>query len=183
MKLRISIRTYLIGIVISFTVFFAYAGIGGMYVQKNGENGWLFHIFSQKLPPAKDTHVKSLDYDYTYLEQTDSVSLLVTIRIPNAGKAQMANIKCCGKDYTSPVEVIYFKLKGKDMEYRLKTTVPFTYWEEMYSCDDPFTLTYTFYRNKDTDVYCFEYSQSKWKRNRNKISSIIGIIKMNVNKL
>ncbi len=157
------------------------AGINSMYVQKHGDNGWLFHIFSQKMP-SKDKKAKNLEYDYTYLEQTDSVTLLSTIISKNACRPVTATISYCDTQYSVKTDLVFLRPKGKNFEIRTGIVIPFDVWEAMYMCPQPFTLTYAMeYGNTPTDI-TFGYNTGKWRDNSRKIRQIISAVKINTGK-
>lgn len=157
------------------------AGINSMYVQKHGDNGWLFHIFSQKMP-SKDKKAGNLEYDYTYLEQTDSVTLLSTIISKNAFRPVTATISYCDTQYSVKTDLVFLRPKGKKFEIRTGIVIPFDVWEAMYMCPQPFTLTYAM-KYDDTPTYItFGYNTDKWRGNSRKIRQIISTIKVNTGK-
>lgn len=164
-----------------FSVLWCSAGINSMYVQKNGDNGWLFHIFSQKMP-STDKKAKTLEYDYTYLEQTDSVTLLSTVITRTAGKPLTTTIAYCGEEYKAATGLIYLRSKGKNFEIRTSTVIPFAVWEAMYSSPQPFTLTYTMEQGGTTVDMTFGYSSGKWSGNSGKLRQIISTIRINTGK-
>jgi len=154
------------------------AGINDMFVQKKGENGWLFHVFSQKMP-SRDEKVKSLEYDYTYLEQTDSVTLLSTIISKTAYTPETATFSYCGTVYSAKTNLVFLKPKGKNYEIRTSTVIPFNVWDSLYLCPNPFSLTYTMKYNNNYIDMTFGYSSGKWKSNSAKLRQIINSVKIN----
>lgn len=160
------------------------AGVGNMYVQRHGSEGWLFFVFSQKLPAVKgNVLAKNIEYDYTYLESTDSVTLLATLRTNLAQKPVYSVIDFCDTSYKAPAELIYASPKGKGFVYRIKTVMPFGIWERMYACSEPFVVSYEFSSDSVSMVKCsFGYSLGKWKDNRVKMASIIETVKFNTGK-
>lgn len=160
------------------------AGVGNMFVQRHGSDGWLFFVFSQKLPALKGNDLsKQIDYDYTFLESTDSVTLLATLRTDISRRPTCSQVNFCDTTYTAPVELIYATPKGKGFVYRIKTVMPFRIWESMYACSEPFVITYEFSGVNASPVKCsFGYSIGKWKDNRAKMTSIIETVKFNTGK-
>lgn len=158
------------------------SGIGGMYVQQHGEYGWLFHVFSQKMP-SSDKKIKSIAYDYTYVQNTDSVTMLSTFISSVAMKPLSATISSETCSFEEPVEMLYLKPKGKEFEYRLKFTMSFEQWDDLYNCEKPFVVTYNFSNSVQSESFSFSYSQGKWNSNRKKLLQIINTIKLNTEKL
>lgn len=157
------------------------AGINSMYVQKHGDNGWLFHIFSQKMP-SKDKKAKALEYDYTYLEQIDSVTLLSTIITKNAYRPITTTISYCDTQYSVKTRLVFLRPKGKNYEIRTSSMIPFDVWEAMYQSPRPFTLTYVMeYGNTPANI-TFGYNTDKWRDNSRKLRQIISTIRINIGK-
>lgn len=156
--------------------------IDKMYVQKQNENGWMFHIFSQKMPSVVTQDCsKKIKYDYTYLEETDSVSMLSTILLPQPSTPSEVAIEySCGK-YVAHPEIIYVHSKKNEFEYRLDIKIPFSIWEMIYNANSAFTVVFAF--NKDNTRCIYRFSDTKkWDKLRLKMQSIIGIIKVNINR-
>lgn len=160
------------------------AGVENKFVQRQRSDGWLFFIFSQKMPAVKGNALaKNIDYDYTFLESTDSVTLLATLRTDVACKPTYSAIEFCDTSYTTPVELIYALPKGKGFVYRIKTVIPFEIWYKMYQCSNPFVLTYGFPGNGTASLECkFGYTSGKWKSNRDNIARIIEAVRFNTGK-
>lgn len=161
-------------------------GVNKMYVQAYGESGWIFHIFSQKLPSATSgQRPKSLTYDYTYVEKNDSVAILCTIRLSGTETINDFEINYCDSlsiNNTLP-ELVYAQPWKKGIEYRLRLYVPFMIWEQIYSCPTPFIMSFRVSRPDDEDLsYHFSYSDEKWKKHREDIIAIMNIIKLNTKK-
>lgn len=160
------------------------ASIRKMYVQANGEYGWVFHVFSQKLPsPIKNQQPKSIMYDYTYVEQTDSVAILCTIRLSGAERIGTVGINSCDVASSTVPEMVYVQPWKNGIEYRLRTYIPFKMWEQIYDCPAPFTLSFHVASSGDTSqAYVFSIPDKQWGKNREKIVSIMNIIKLNTGK-
>lgn len=165
-------------------IFLCSAGVGSMYVQRRGADGWLFFVFSQRLPALKGNNLaKSIEYDYTYLESTDSVTILATLKTGFSSKPVSTRINYCGSSYEAPSELIYATPKGKGFVYRIKTTIPFDVWDQMYSCPVPFIISFGFSGAGERLMQCsFGYSAGKWKSNRDKMETIIESVKFNTGK-
>lgn len=162
------------------------SGIDKMYVQRLDKSGWVFHVLSQKMnSSSKQKYApKTINYDYTYVEKLDYVDMLSTLVLPNAATPQSISIVTCNTDTCFNPEFIYVKPKGKGLlEYRLKLSMSFDLWSEMYECEKPFSICYSVKLNGDNTDIKFSYSNSKWKTNRDKMNTIIRVIKFNTGKL
>lgn len=168
-----------ISLILLFGILFC-SGISNMYIMRNSHEGKLIHVFEQKMPNEKsDSKIPDIKYDYTYIENQDSVSFLSYItlsqsEIPNSITFQNNEI-----DYKQDVELIFVRPKGKNFQYRLKIKFPFKIWKSLYEDPIPFKIIYSFNRNGQIVDYNFRYGSKKWDRNRKKILEIINIIIMN----
>lgn len=160
------------------------AGVDKMFVQKHGSDGWLFYVFSQKMPAEKGAgFARNMEYDYTYLECNDSVSLLSTIKTKLSRRPVSAVISFCDSVYTAPCEMIYARPKGNDFVYRIRVALPFPVWDGMYRCERPFSIRYIFADDRSNELECrFAYPAGKWNSNREKMLKIIEAVKFNTGK-
>lgn len=153
-----------------------------MYVQRQSDHGWVFYIFEQKMNSIdKQSPSKSIVYDYTYVEDTDSVSMLSTIVLRDVAKPMKVVIATEGGLYDFEPEQIYVNTKGDKMVYRLKIGIPFKVWEKIYYSSSPFKLTYEFEGEKDGLPLTFNFSNKKeWGSLSENMQKIIGLIKLNI---
>ena len=162
------------------------AGLDKIYVQAHGESGWVFHLLSRKLPAERGgRHPSSIDYDYTYAEQSDSVAFLCTIRL--SGTERIEELRILGPDATvldhTPPELIFARSWKKGIAYRLRTSLPFSQWEQMYDAPAPFTVVFRVAQPGKEDRSCrFSYSGKKWERHRAQVAAVIDIIQLNTGK-
>lgn len=158
--------------------------IKDMYVQRTGAEGSLFFIFKQDLPALKNTEkiAKKISYDYTYLEQTDSVAMLVTLLLPTVTKNIEMTVYYNSSEYNDASELIYVAAKGNKFEYRLRFMMPFHVFEKMYAADTPFVIKIQGNSDGKESAYEFGYNSKNWTNNRQKLSSIISIIRLNTHK-
>lgn len=154
------------------------AGVKNMFVQRKGEFGWVFHVFSQKMPSA-DKKCPDLQYDYTYTQKNDSVTMLTTLILPDALIPDEAAITMADSTTHYPLSMVYIDPKGSKFEYRLSCVMPLSQWEKMYASPTPFTLTFTMKEPNDTRSYSFKCKDKKWESTRNKMQQIIFTIKLN----
>lgn len=152
-----------------------------MFVQRQGDFGWLFYVFSQKIPSA-DKKCPDLKYDYTYIEQTDSVTVLSTLILPSALIPVEATISIGDSTTSYKLNSVYIEPKGKKFEYRLRFAIPMSKWEQMYESPNPFILYFTLQNKLSNLSFQFAYPQNKWNSNREKMNQIIYTVKLNTNK-
>ena len=154
------------------------------YVARKGENGYVFHIFEQDIKSSDSNKISDkVKYDYTYVQETDSISFLSTLTVPSTFyKPQELYIQTCGQIYSEKSEIIYVKPQKNKLQYRLKITIPFKLWEEMITCIEPYQLSYSFEtENGNVDIN-FKYPGSKWAKIRKDLSEILRIIKISISK-
>jgi len=156
-------------------------GFNDAFVQRQTAKGWLFHIFSQKMP-SLDKKSKDLKYDFTYLQETDSVTLLASMVTESSCRPDSLIITYCGNIYSTPAELLYLTPKKDKFDIRVKAAIPYEVWHNIYTCAKPFILQYTMRKGDTLDTYAFGYNCKKWKSNREKYYRIINSIKINTDK-
>lgn len=166
---------------ICVTIMLCSAGLNDAFVQRQTEKGWLFHIFSQKMP-SLDKKSKDIKYDFTYLQQTDSVTLLASMETASSCTPDSIKISYCGITYSAPAELLYLTPNKKIYNIRVKATIPYQIWYDIYKCTSPFILQYTMHDGNTLHTYSFGYNNKKWKSNREKNLTIINSIKINTGK-
>lgn len=153
------------------------------YVQRQSEKGWVFHMFCKKMPSAVSKQKPgAVEYDYTYVEGPDSVSLLMTIELPAAYKPVRAEFRACGAVDAYESGLIYADSKGKGYKCRIKTSFPFDDWVRMYSCSDPFRLSLVFDGGSGYVSYVFGFAGRQWEKHRSEVSRFQQTIKYNTGK-
>ncbi len=159
----------------------AYADrISDSYVSSQGEYGWVYHIFSRQMPSLDNSGVKDLKYDYTYVEHTDSVSFLSTICVKCLNTPSEISIFYCGDTYLATPNLVYVQSSGKNTEFRIRITLPYNIWKDIYSCATPFSVSYNFHR--DNKMFKFGIKPKKWKRETELMLSIANIINISTGK-
>lgn len=161
--------------------FTSIAGVNSMFVQRKGEAGWLYHIFPQKMP-SLDKKTKNINYDFTFTEETDSVTLLATVITASPLKPKTLHIESCGRKKEYDVETLYLIPHGSKYEYRILAKMPFGEWTSLYDCPNPYVLRYVFGEDSPSEEYSFSYGVSKWKSKRKDLLIIINTIKLNTGK-
>ena len=152
------------------------------YVQQQTDAGWLFHVFSRKLPAAPGHRGAAARVDYTYLERPDSVTVLATLRLESALTPQEAEAVWCGGSCTVALEQLYVQPAGKGYDYRLRARLPFGVWAGMYACDTPFTLTFRFAGAQGEVSRVYGYSPKSWTGERRRMEGILQMVRQNTGK-
>lgn len=160
------------------------AGIEKMFVHRSAGEESLFFIFSQTLPACKETRSmsKSIDYDYTYLQKTDSVSMLLSLPLHHTVTGMSVEITSDKESYVFDPELIYAEPRKGKIIYRLRLNMPFETFVDMYSSNAPFIVSINYDYSGHEENVCFSYDQKHWLDNKGKILSIIDLIKINVGK-
>ena len=156
------------------------SGISSMYVMRNSHQGNLVHIFEQKMPKeTSNNKVSDIKYDYTYVEEPDSVTFLSYITLQQSETPISISFQNNELEYNQKAELIFVQPKGKKFQYRLKITIPFKIWKSFYDNVQPFQIKYNFESKGEMVDYIFGYKGKKWESNRQKILEIINIIELN----
>lgn len=156
------------------------SGISSMYVMRNSHEGNLVYIFEQKMPKVNtDNKITDIKYDYTYVENPDSVTFLSYITLPQSENPVSISFQNNEIEYSQKTELIFVQPKGNKFQYRLKISLPFNIWKSLYEDPIPFRIQYSFDRNGQFVDYVFGYKGKKWESNRQKILEIINIIELN----
>ena len=160
------------------------AGIEKMFVHRSAGEESLFFIFTQNLPACKETRTiaKSIDYDYTYLQKTDSVTMLLTLPLHYTATGISAEIKTDKESYTFVPELIYAEPKKGKIIYRLRLNMPYEAFVDMYSSTNPFIVSFNYDCSGREENVCFRYDDKKWLDNKEKLLSIIDLINLNTGK-
>lgn len=178
MKLR---KICLFTIILIFSTLIISAGPGSDYVHRLGSEGWVYYVFSSKMPATNDTkNPKNIEYDYTYVQKPDSVFLLCTIQTNGYQRPNMTNILCCDTIYNIKPELIYANPYKDGFKCRLKISFQYETWERMYHCDKPFILRFIFGNSENQLKYDFGFSKKKWEKERKKILAVQEAIKFGV---
>lgn len=159
-------------------------GIEKMYVQRTAADENLFYIFSQDLPalPSTKSLSKKIQYDFTYTQRTDSVAMIMSVKIKNAVKFE--NIKITADDFSEDYipEIIYVKPSGSSMNFRIRIMLSFSDFEKIYNSPRPFILALFPNNSQHFGKLEFGYDSKNWGKHRADMLSIINIIKLNTSK-
>lgn len=162
----------------------AAARLNDQYVQRQTEQGWLFHIFSKKIPADRQRKNAngSAQIDYTYLQQPDSVTILATIQLDNPLTPDSLSIHSCDTTYNAPAELIYVNPAGRHYNYRLRARIPFDAWSAIYACPQPFTITFSLTGPQGPHTCSYSHPARKWPKEQQQIQRIIHLIRQNTGK-
>lgn len=156
--------------------------IKDMYIQRKGENDFVAFFFEKKLGSKEKSPLsKNVKFDFTYVESSDSVTILSTIVSPFSASPSKLDILDCNGTLELKPEIIYIEPKKNGMEYRLKTIICFNDWEKLFACQNSFSFKYYF--ESDGAILNQTYFVTKgWEDYRMKMISIINALKLSVNK-
>lgn len=139
--------------------------------------GILYYIYNFKMK-SKSEGAKSLEYDFTHLNERDHVTLTATCITTDIANIDSFYLSLpTGEKFECGVEKIYTEHKSK---WRTRFRVNFSYdlWQEMYGQNVPFRIILLC---KDKKQIIFEDSAKAWKKNRKKLSQIQEVIEVNKN--
>lgn len=155
-----------------------------MYTHRSSSEGSVYFFFPQSMPSDKATKssAKKINYDFTYVEWTDTVRMLFTVKLKEIVNDYNCQISTCDTSYNFSPALIFADIKGKEIEYRLSVAMPWDVFEEIFSSPMPFILTIETGSDKGKMDLTFRYSESKWKDYQQNMSAIIRIIRLNKKK-
>lgn len=159
------------------------SSLKSMYTERRGDNGLVVFFFEKKIPTLNKTDLSSnIKYDFTYVESTDSISMLSTIITPISYRPEKIIISNCINKFEFIPELIYVTPKKNNLEYRLKIQIPFKEWEEIFGCPESFEIDYVFKENNKIISGSYGMKKNSWKDYCEKMNSIINTIKISTNK-
>lgn len=131
----------IITIILSLSIGYS-KSLDKLYVSLLTEKGTVYHTYPMNLEYVKDKtnnlYVSPLKYDYTYIDSTDSVDVLMTVTYSKLSKPFDVSFNNSNK---YPLSIIYIDSKGKNFVYRIKCTISYQAWVNMYSIGAPITVT------------------------------------------
>lgn len=146
------------------------------YITTLSEKGMLFFIKPQKMPRIKGYDaVKDMEYDITYITNTDSVSYTISIYTKTPIKTDSVEILYNGNILKEQLEKIYIEPNKSKWESRLRFRIPYHVFKSMYQL----TKSFQFKFSDDKHIAFFFFDSSKWEKEKKKMNSIIGIIDYN----
>ncbi len=175
---------FLVSILITTGISIQSKSFDKMYAQRSAGDESIFFIYPQTLTALADSKSisKSLDYDYTYVQKTDSVAMLISLTLKEPVNKIDTEISCSNSTFKIEPELIFAKPKGNKITYRLRVTMPFKDFEEIYASKTPFILSFLYVIDGEREQLNFGYNQKNWDENRKNINRIINLIKINTRK-
>lgn len=174
--------------ILVFWVSFTYINaqdITKFYKQSIHTEGLLYFVYPQKMSIKKGESSnickKDLSYDYTYLDSRDSVTILMTIATSVPYKPHCIEITYNSGTQKSSVsgnsEILYVESQKKNWITRVRTTIGYNEWVNMYKSPIPITVSFS----SDTDIQKIEYmdSQKRWKKVSMKFIRLFQLIDYN----
>ena len=145
------------------------------------QNGTLYFVFPQRMPVLNAygrQGMKQLDYDYTYLDSRDSVSMLMTVECNMLCQIDHATITYGnGKTISSDVEILYCDKKKLQWVHRIGIKFTQGQWNEVYSQLKPFTLTLV--DKNGMPIAAFSDKVNNWGKIRTQYSDLMTVIRLN----
>lgn len=174
--------------ILVFLVSFTYINaqdITKFYKQSIHTEGLLYFVYPQKMSIKKGESSnickKDLSYDYTYLDSKDSVTILMTITTSVPYKPDCIEITYNSGTQKSSVsgntEILYVESQKKNWITRVRTTIGYSDWTNIYKSPTPITVSFS----SDTDKQKIEYmdSQKRWKKVSMKFIRLFQLIDYN----
>ncbi len=137
-SLRKAILT--IAVILSITTVYS-KSLDNLYVSLLTEKGTVYHTYPLDLDYYKESNnlsVSNLKYDYTYVDTTDSVDVLMTVTYSALSKPLDISFD---NSTSYPLSIIYIDNKGNKFIYRIKCTISYKEWVEIYSNANPINIT------------------------------------------
>lgn len=115
------------------------------YKQSVSSEGQVYFVLPQKMAVDKSMGesegVSPLSIDYTYVQAKDSVTLLFTLRMNEAEKADSLKFVVDNASGGSfPIRMLYSEYRKNRWHFRYKSLVPYSVWKSVYSRSQPFSL-------------------------------------------
>ncbi len=151
------------------------------YIQALHAKGKLYFVLPQKMNVAKEVKnfcAKSLSYDYTYLDSSDSVSILMTVTTNDVFKADSMIVSLSERTTMRyGVEIIYINPLKRGWESRVSCKITENDWQEMYQGEQPFKIT--FFSSGSSIRPAYLDKPSKWKKISSKFLKLQEMIRIN----
>jgi len=113
------------------------------YRQTQHAEGTLYFVLPREMPCDETKSIEAagpMSYDYTYLDARDSVAMLMTVATDRSFVPDSVRIETHLTEFRCAVEPIYCVAVRRGWQSRFRCVVPYGFWEEMYTGDDPFVL-------------------------------------------
>lgn len=145
------------------------------FIMNVTQEGNLYFIYDLKMK-SQTEDVKSLEFDYTFVESRDYVTLTATCISKNVVSVDSLSLLLpTGCKYSNGVDKIYTERKSQ-WHTRFHCNIDYDFWMKMYDSDTPFQLVL---QDKNGVQIIYEDSKKGWKKNKKKMQSIQEIISVN----
>lgn len=145
------------------------------FIMNVTQEGNLYFIYDLKMKSQTDD-VKSLEFDYTFVESRDYVTLTATCISKNVVSADsLSLLLSTGCKFSNGVDKIYTERKSQ-WYTRFHCNIDYDFWMKMYDSDTPFQLVLL---DKNGTQIIYEDSKKGWKKNKKKMQSIQEVISVN----
>jgi len=138
----------------------------------NYDEGTMYFIGIKKLNKLEG--MKKFEYDLTYLDFRDSVTVNFTVISPNPTDVVGLTIENGEQSIAANgVELLYHEVKGKNYVVRTTSKVPYKDFKVMMTADSPMCFTV---KRADGKGGSAQYKPSQWKKEKDLFSRIIYLI-------
>lgn len=121
--------------------------------------------------------VRKLSYDFTYLDNADSVALLISVYSPHALEDKCLSIRQQGKvDLSLNVEYIARTPQSKGWHNRMRVWLSYKEWEGLYSERDPYRIVVA---QPDGSSLSFATKAKQWEALCKQYQSLFTYIRLN----
>lgn len=145
------------------------------FIMNVTQEGNLYFIYDLKMK-SQTEDVKSLEFDYTFVESRDYVTLTATCISKNSVILDSLSLLLpTGCKYSNAVDKIYTERKSQ-WQTRFNCNIDYDFWLKMYDSDTPFQLVL---QDKNGVQIIYEDSKKGWKKNKKKMQSIQEVISVN----
>lgn len=148
--------------------------IDDRYVMKPIEGGQIYFILPYEIP-TKNTGIKNLSVDVTYLTHTDSVTM--NISVWSDTELQVDSMTFMGSERLSicTFQTFFIEKDGKFWSHRYSLPLSWDNLERLYSASDPFL--FSIHDAQRTIQYA--YSSKQWKTESEWMNQILHIVNRN----
>lgn len=149
------------------------------YKSSTTDKGILYFIKPQKMKitEGKKLAAKKLYHDYTYVQNADSVRLLLTLKTKEVFTGDSIYFYNKESKLTSyPLKTIYKEYKSHKWVNRLESFLAYKDWYHLYSGDKPAAF---FFKLKDGKEIHYSFTECKWKKLKTKYQIFYEMLKLN----
>lgn len=147
--------------------------IGKRYSTHLNESGVVYFFTPQKV--AKGEKGYSLEYDMTYVSNTDSITVNLTLRSPESEKIRLLSLHNLSDSvWSDRLKLFYVDKTSKGYAFRIHTTFLFSDIKKLFRSVEPLRFS-LMQGNGSLD---FEYADRTWKKERKYMEDIFNLIKI-----